>query len=205
MITFTGALVGMLLASAVGAILTSVMGHQQSVMGHQQLAAWGWRIPFLFGIFVTILGYYLKSHTSEPESFKRLKKEQELSHNPIFGAFKNEKTNMLLSAFVCWLTPLIVYQLFIFMPTYAEKYLQLPLNEALQINTIAMITLSFCTLFFGFLADKIGYPLVMLTASIILMIFGFPLYHLLSVKPSALIEVQLIFSILGGAFITGFK
>ncbi len=193
-ITFAGAFVGMLLASAVGEILTSLLSHVQ-------LAAWGWRIPFLLGIFVTLLGYYLKSHTSEPASFKRLKTEHALSHNPIIGAFKNEKTNMVLSALVCWLTPLIVYQLFIFMPIYANKYLQLPLDETLQINTIAMIILSFCTLLFGFFADKMGYPIVMLTASIILMILGFPLYQLLAIKPNLLIFIQILFAVLGGAFI----
>ena len=193
-ITFTGAFVGMLFASAVGAVLTSLLSYDQ-------LASWGWRLPFLFGIFVTILGYYLKSHTSEPATFKRLQTENELSRNPILGAFKNEKTNMVLSAFVCWLTPLIVYQLFIFMPTYANKYLHFPLNDALEINTMAMIVLSCCTLFFGFLADKIGYAVVMLTASILLIFLGFPLYYLLSVNAGTLIFVQLIFSILGGAFI----
>jgi len=193
-ITFTGAFIGMLLASAVGAILTSMLNHQQ-------LANWGWRIPFLLGIFVALLGYYLKSHTSEPTSFQRLRANHKLSRNPILGAFKHEKINMLLSALVCWLTPIIVYQLFIFMPTYAASYLHLPLSEALNINTVAMITLSVFTLLLGALADKIGYPIVMLTAAVAFMILGFPLYHVLSIHPTALIWVQLLFAVFGAGFI----
>jgi MHS family proline/betaine transporter-like MFS transporter len=194
-ITFTGAFVGMLIASAVGAILTSVLTQQQ-------LANWGWRVPFLLGIFVTLIGYYLKSNTNETPEFLTLKEKGDLSNNPISDAMKTQKINMLLSFFVCWLTPVIVYQLFIFTPTFASRYLDIPLSVALEVNVIAMILLSFMTLFFGYVADKIGSQKVMLSAALLLGILGYPLYTLIINAPTthSLLIAQLLFAILGAGF-----
>ena len=193
-ITFTGAFVGMLLASVVGAILTTVLNDQQ-------LAAWGWRIPFILGILVAILGYYLKTNTSETPQFKKLKAHGVLAHNPIIEAFSTQKYAMLLSVFICWLTPLIVYQLFIFMPTYAHKYLQVSLSTALEINTIGMIVLSIFTVVWGYVADQLGFYKVMATSAILLFIFTPFLYLWMLVTPSSFLIVQIIFAVISSAFI----
>lgn len=193
-ITFTGAFVGMLLASAVGALFTTILSDKQ-------LASWGWRIPFILGIFVAILGYYLKKHTSETPQFKKLKAHNALPKNPIVEAFKTQKFGMLLGIFICWLTPLIVYQLFIFMPTYAHTYLNIELSRALEINAIGMIVLSIFTIFWGYIADQIGFYKVMATAAIILFFISPLLYWLMSLNTSIFILVQIIFAVVGAAFI----
>ena len=195
-ITFAGAFIGMLIASAVGAVLTSVLTENQ-------LATWGWRVPFLLGIIVAILGYYLKSNTSETPQFKKLKADNDLPKNPITEAFKTQKINMVICFFICWLTPIIVYQLFIFMPTYAHSYLDISLTAALEVNVAGMILLSILTLYFGYLADKIGYKIVMLTAAIMLAVLGYPLYMLMINYPTvqSLLIAQIGFAILGAGFI----
>jgi MHS family proline/betaine transporter-like MFS transporter len=195
-ITFTGAFIGMLLASGVWFVLTNILSEQQ-------ISSWGWRLPFLLGIIVTILGYYIKSNTSETPQFIELKQNHNLPKNPISEAFKTQKINMTLCFFMCWLTPIIVYQLFIFMPIYAHRYLNIPLETALEANVIGMIVLSACTLFFGCLADNIGYKIVMLTAAILLSTLGYPLYMLIITHPTyeALLTTQVCFAILGAGFI----
>lgn len=34
----------------------------RAVLTHQQLVSWGWRLPFLAGIFVSYFGFYIKRH-----------------------------------------------------------------------------------------------------------------------------------------------
>ena len=53
-----GAVGGILLGSAVGAVLARLM----SVAA---LEAWGWRIPFLMGLIVGIAGYLLRRHLAD--------------------------------------------------------------------------------------------------------------------------------------------
>jgi len=48
-----GATGGILLGSAVGAVVTTVLGAAET-------AAWGWRVPFLLGITVGLTGLYLR-------------------------------------------------------------------------------------------------------------------------------------------------
>jgi MHS family proline/betaine transporter-like MFS transporter len=193
-ITFAGAFFGMLLASGIGVLLNTLFTHEQ-------LANYGWRIPFILGILVTVLGYYVKAKTTEPAKFVELKRERRLAHNPIRLAFQTQKKSMLLCMFICWLTPIIVYQLFIFMPTYASEILHLPIKMALQSNTIAMTVLALLTILAGYLADQFGYRVVMFTAAIGLLILGTPLYYLLEQQPQLLLPVQLVFALLGAGFI----
>lgn len=194
-ITFTGAFIGMLTASSVGSILTATLTEHE-------LATWGWRIPFLLGIIVAIIGYYLKTHTNETPEYLSLSKQGKCSQNPLKDTFKNEKTNMLICFLICWLTPVIVYQLFIFMPTFASRYLHLPLTSALKVNSVAMIILSCFTLLFGYLADKIGYKPVMLSSAVLLASVGHPLYALMISQHTikSLLISQVTFAVLGAGF-----
>lgn len=193
-ITFSGSFGGMLLASFVGAILTKFLTHEQ-------LVHWGWRIPFILGIFVAMFGFYIKKHTTEPEAFEKLKKQRQLEKRPITAAFKTEKKSMLFCTLSCWLISTIVYQLFLLMPTYAQKYLNLPLQHSLRINTLAMILLTILTFFFGFLADYWGYKKFLFTGALFFIIFGFPSYYILSANPELLIYIQIIFAFWGAVII----
>jgi MHS family proline/betaine transporter-like MFS transporter len=193
-IVVAGGLVGMLIASFTGAFLTHFLTHEQ-------LARWGWRIPFIFGIFITILGFYIKSHTTEPEKFTQMKKQQQLLKNPIKTAFYTEKMPMLLSALACWLSATIIYQLFIFMPTYVHTYLQLPLAYTLRINTMTMIILAVLTCIFGFLADLWGYRKFIIIGSGFFVVMGLPMYYILATSPETLLYVQIAFAVFGAMFI----
>ena len=53
-----GAVAGILLGSATGALLASLMSEQA-------LESWGWRIPFLLGLLVGIAGVVLRRHVHE--------------------------------------------------------------------------------------------------------------------------------------------
>ena len=83
----------------------------------------------------------MKKNTTETPEFKKMQADNRIVKNPVIQAFKTQKLGMVLCFFICWLTPLIVYQLFIFMPTYVSKYLAVSLQWALIVNTISMISI----------------------------------------------------------------
>ena len=53
-----------LLASAFGTVLTATLTDAQ-------LESWGWRIPFLFGLLIGPIGYYLRRFVDESAEFVR--------------------------------------------------------------------------------------------------------------------------------------
>ena len=61
------------------------------------------RIPFLFGIFLFIPGFYLKTHEELPEETEEYLEgstngKENINKNPIKEAFRKENRRMLLSA-----------------------------------------------------------------------------------------------------------
>ena len=66
----------MLLGSGVGALVTSVLTSEQI---HQ----YGWRIPFLLGFLVGILGRYLRKEMAQEDAIEKLKRGGGLSPSPL--------------------------------------------------------------------------------------------------------------------------
>jgi MHS family proline/betaine transporter-like MFS transporter len=71
---------GMLLGGIVSFVI-------RASLTHEQLVSWGWRIPFVSGIFVSDLGFYLRSHGRDHDEHHyqppggRSSEEEENSHN----------------------------------------------------------------------------------------------------------------------------
>src|SRR5262245_26931964 len=53
-----GCVVGFLLGSGIGAVVSTVLGHEQMV-------AWGWRVPFLLGAIIAVWGILFRRQLTE--------------------------------------------------------------------------------------------------------------------------------------------
>jgi MHS family proline/betaine transporter-like MFS transporter len=67
-----------LLASAFGVALTTGLAPQD-------LQSWGWRIPFLFGLPIGPVGFYIRSHVAETPEFLRSEAAASPVHDVIVG------------------------------------------------------------------------------------------------------------------------
>ncbi|MFJ5223550.1 MFS transporter [Streptomyces sp. NPDC088400] len=56
--------VSTLLAATFGTVLTSTLSTAQ-------LESWGWRVPFVFGLLIGPIGYYIRRYVDEPPEFER--------------------------------------------------------------------------------------------------------------------------------------
>ncbi len=171
-IASTAVIIGMLLASGLGAILSACLTHQQ-------LSAWGWRIPFLLGIVVAYTGYIMRRKMSESPVYQEIKSKHETSKSPVIDAFKLESASILKSIGIVWMSAVGIYTLFIFMPTYLTKYLHYSLHDALMFSTINMVTFGVFTIIMGVVCDKVGRKRLQIIACILLILFLWPLYLLM--------------------------
>ena len=64
--------ISFMLGAAMGALVTN--GLDQA-----QIDAWGWRIPFLFGLLIGPVGMYIRSHLEEPPEFEARQAERRAS------------------------------------------------------------------------------------------------------------------------------
>jgi len=163
-----------LAAASLGTLLGGVVGTlMRKLCTHDQLLRWGWRIPFLSGIFVSIFGIYLRYYVPENDSHLAGRHGSE-KINPIKVAFSAEHRQSLLSSiFVPMLWSGGFYTCFVWMAIYMTDLIQNPIPNAFFINSLALF-LSNVLLFpvAGTLSDIYSRRIIMTIGGVMMFVFA---------------------------------
>jgi len=163
-----------LVASAFGAVLTSTLTPAQ-------LEGWGWRIPFLFGILIGPVGWYIRRHVDETPEFERT----ERSASPIREVMTTQKERMLVCIGSLVLTTTANYML-LYMPTYASRQLGLAPSYGFIATLAAGFIVMVLTPMVGHWSDKVGRTRIMLGAGSIFFVTIYPAFMFMNAHPSLL-------------------
>ncbi|WP_339731346.1 MFS transporter [uncultured Gimesia sp.] len=142
-----GATCGILLGSAVGALINTFTTNEQ-------LLEWGWRIPFLSGVLVAFVGYFIRHGIPEQPLSKELVEQE--AYSPLKEAFASHKKELLQSAGLNMMNAVTFYTVFIYLSTWLVEEVGEDRAEALDINTISMAALTLFVPLVAILADKFG-------------------------------------------------
>ncbi|MDF3839138.1 MFS transporter [Cupriavidus basilensis] len=170
-----------------------------------QVDAWGWRIPFLFGLLIGPVGMYIRSHLEEPPAFEALRAERKASKvkfSPLAQVLRDHPREVLAGLGVTILWTVCTYVLVFYMPSYAKQQLGLPLGATFQSTALCgAIILVLCPLM-GMLSDRVGRKRMLGTVALIIGVLAYPLFHWLNVSPTTqtLLMVQVVLGILLAAF-----
>ena len=178
------------IAAASGAILTGTLTASQ-------IEQWGWRIPFVFGLLIGPVAYYLQRYVDETEEFRSLRDRRA----PLQIALSGAKIRLLVSAGLVVLCTVLMYTT-LFMPTFAMRQLGLPgagsffaiiLFGAMQIILVPI---------FGAISDKYGRLPLMFWAATGVLFISYPAFAYLAARPSvsALLIVQAVMGGLAAAY-----
>jgi MHS family proline/betaine transporter-like MFS transporter len=165
-----------LLGSGFGLLLTSILSNAE-------MEAWGWRIPFFFGVLIGPIGLYIRSNIEDATAPPADKND-----TPVRNVFMEQKFRVLLAVGVIAAATSVNY-LIIYMPTYVVKTLHLPPTVgylAAFAAAIAGITLNPVA---GFVSDRVGRTRYIIAIGVLLLLAIFPVYLLLSGKPSGMVIV----------------
>jgi len=166
------AFAGLLVGSGVGALVSNVMSTEA-------LNEWGWRVPFISGIFLGVIGLYLRLSMPETPAFTAAEIQKTLVAQPILYAFRYAWRPMIMGVGLVFLPAMAFYLLFVYLSSYMNLYSQIPLKTALIINTISMACIILVIPFVGLLSDKIGRKPVLMMGAISFILFSYPLFLLL--------------------------
>jgi len=186
-----GATLGTLMGSAVGALISTLMAQEA-------VEAWGWRLPFIFGLVVGLSGLYIRRHLAEPTEASSRPAEK---GGPIFEAFKLHWRAMLSLAALNVLNAVGFYTAFVYVVTYLEKTSHLSSKVALDINTLNMLALVLVLPLAGALSDRVGRKTMLLVAATAALTLAWPLFWLMD-HPTPVVAAlgQLGFALIIGTY-----
>ncbi len=191
------------MAILLSGIAASMAAH---ALAPAQFAAWGWRIPFMLGLVIGPIGYYMRMKLEEPPVFLDDRAHRRADHMPLARVLAEHKSRLLVGLGLVISGSASLYVLFVFMPTYAVRVLDLDLRAAFAAPVVAGLTVAvFCPLM-GHLSDLVGRKSLLIASLIGLLVVPYPCFvwlgHERAVVPLAVVEFAfgLLFSIGGGPF-----
>jgi MFS transporter, MHS family, proline/betaine transporter len=183
-----GAVVGILLGSATGAVLASLMSEQT-------MAEWGWRIPFLMGLVVGGAGLFLRRNIKEgvPHNVGR---------SPLRETLRHHWPLLLRLAGLSVFNAVGFYLLFVYVVSWLQLADGIPPARALEINTVSMLVLLPVMILMGALSDRLGRKPVLLAATALAFVGAVPLFWLMHHSDAGLILMgQIGFALAVGMFL----
>lgn len=163
----------------------------------QQMAFWGWRIPFILGLFLGIFGFYLRRRLEESPVYENDVATQPKRDNIRFFTILRYYYKDILVCFVAVaFFNCTNYMVTSYMPSYLQEIIKLDSTTVSFLITIVMAIMIPLALMFGRVADKIGEKKVFLIGLIGTALFSVVSFSFFQSKSLVLIII--------GIFILGF-
>jgi MHS family proline/betaine transporter-like MFS transporter len=185
--TVSGAL---LLGSAVSAGVTGLLTQDE-------LLSWGWRIPFLLGLLIGPVGFYIRARAPETLTPKRMQS------GPLRTAFAVHWRAVAAGFGLVIVNTVCTYFFLVNMPTFAVRQLHIAQHDALLANAATLVVSAISALLAGKLADRAGAFRPMAIAVLFTAVAVYPALAWLLAHPdiTALIIVQIVFAVPLGAML----
>lgn len=191
----TSCLVGILLGSATAALFANIYGEAE-------LAAWAWRIPFLLGILICLVGFYMRRRIPESPEYIEAEQTGHLSKHPVTEVFASHGRTLFKVILAVMLHDLSFYILFVYMATHLSEQLGLPKETALTINTVNLLFVSLFTILAGWLSDRVGRKRVLAMSAALFIVLTIPLLYVVNVSNNVtlILVAQMILAVAVGGY-----
>jgi MFS transporter, MHS family, proline/betaine transporter len=163
-----------LVATGFGVLLTNTMSAAD-------LQAWGWRIPFAFGLLIGPVGYYVRNRMTETPEFL----EAGAARAPLRELFVGQWDRLVLTVGAVIASTSSQY-LIVFMPTYAIKELHLPASVGFTAAVLAAALQAVVVPVVGLWVDKVGQIPIMVGAALLFALTAYPAFVVLGIYASPL-------------------
>ncbi len=148
----------------------------------QDFQAWGWRLPFLISIFLLGVSLWIRMRLNESPIFQRMKAAGDTSKAPITESLGRDNLRTMLGVLfgviaggtTIWYTAHF-YTLF-----FLERVLKVDGLLTNELVALALVIGIPTYIFFGWLSDRIGRKIVLMSGCALAAVTIFPAFHLLT-------------------------
>jgi MFS transporter, MHS family, proline/betaine transporter len=160
---------GILLGSAVGAILTAWLDAQA-------ITAWGWRIPFILGIGVGLAGLYIRHQVGLGDTKSSPGRN---ARSPVIEAFRTQWRGILRIFGFLAFGGIGWYLCFVYVTTWLRQTEHIAASTTFDFNVIAILLLMALTPVFGEMSDRVGRKPILMAAIVGALLLAWPLFWLM--------------------------
>ncbi|MCX2746840.1 MFS transporter [Arthrobacter sp. MI7-26] len=144
-----------------------------------EVISWGWRLPFLSALPLTLLGLYLRLKLEDTEVFKELKAQGAVTAAPIRQVGSTNRKSLAIAFGLSAITVLGFYYLAAYVPNYLIA--TVAMRPAVALGVVAVGALIYAVLcpVMGHLSDRVGRRRISLLGGAGLAIFSVPAFLLM--------------------------
>lgn len=178
----------------IGALLATFSGYLISNYGHESM----WRLPFIFGAFISLVGFIIRFYINEtPEFTQLMKNKQHKKKASLSQIYTTCASSSLLAFLIGCLNGALSYTLFGFLNLYMSKYLGLEAGVAMKYNLLGLAFFMVFSPLAGYFLDTVGSEKAIQTATLAVFIGALPVFYLLrTLQPSYILLGQALLGIL---------
>jgi MFS transporter, MHS family, proline/betaine transporter len=169
------------------------------VFGAAALEAWGWRIPFLLGLIIGPVGWYIRTRLPDPPQALR---SNDISGSPLREVLARYPRQTLATGALIVLSTVCTYVIHVYTPVYAVRTLKLAASAGFLATTVGNVLTACLTPVGGWLADRFGVRRVMRISAVLMLVLAYPLFAIVTQAPSlwSLMLYQVVFAILAAGY-----
>ncbi|MGV9798204.1 MFS transporter [Mycobacterium sp. NPDC003449] len=165
-----------------GLVLASLVLGAFMLLPDEQFLSWGWRIPFILGAGLMLLGLWLRRAITESPEFaavlaaRAAEPEPESKNIPLLEALRSGRRGIVVTFCAKAAETCTFYLITVFALTLAKNGAgeSSARNAILVAAVVAILTIGL----FGVLADKIGTRTVYIAGAAFMVLFAFPFFWL---------------------------
>lgn len=173
-------MVGQSLAALGGALSGALLTRGLSP---EQVDAWGWRLPFMFGLLIGPVGMWIRRHLSETEEFLHARKAGSKAPS-LAKSLAIHLRGVLVSFGLVVSGTITYYVVLVYMPTFAKTQLNIGLADAFVAQVVGLLCLTAVIPVCGWLSDSIGRKPIIITALASYLLLLYPLFSWVHANPT---------------------
>ncbi len=144
-------------------------------MPTEQLVSWGWRIPFVAGLFIGFIGLYIRSHLSESPIYKAARDRGMLSPFPLRETLTKYWQYLVVAIGIYVTVTAPFYTATVFIENFMRSlgYSQM---QSSVVGTLILLTMMIVLPISAHLSDKIGRRPILIIGSLSIIILIYPIF-----------------------------
>lgn len=160
-----------------------------------ELLNWGWRIPFILGLPLGLVGYILRKYLYESTVFEQTKQRGNLVRIPLVFLFRKHLKNILSVIMMYILSNVAFYMSFVYFSTYTVAIHKINYSTSFYLNTFTTLVYAIFIPVAGYLSDRLERKIILRTVCWLMFITALPIFWFV-------LNGSIIHQVIGQAFLS---